>query len=169
MTKVKNNGFTLIELIVVISLISIMLFFFIPGFNNAVLPDNKKEAARLIISTVKELRHRSIRTQKLFFLNISLDTNRIWVSNESMDREEFYNAEEKGYQLSDNVEVLDLEYPEKGKISSGVADICFYKNGYSDKVFIHIEDNDNNRISLLIEPFLSKVKLYDEYVGFEDL
>ncbi len=46
--------------------------------------------------------------------------------------------------------------------------ICFYKAGYSDKAIIHIEDEDHYQVSFLIEPFLPNMKLYQEYVSFEE-
>jgi len=64
--------------------------------------------------------------------------------------------------------VINVEYPEKGIVSSGQADICFYRAGYSDKALIHIQGDDEQKISFLIEPFLPKVKLYEKYVDFED-
>jgi len=33
---------------------------------------------------------------------------------------------------------------------------------------IHIEDSSNKQLSFLIEPFLSEVELYEEYVEFEN-
>ncbi|MBU1161919.1 MAG: prepilin-type N-terminal cleavage/methylation domain-containing protein, partial [Proteobacteria bacterium] len=45
----RIKGFTLIELIVVISLISIMLFFAIPRFQSNVLSDSTKEVSRWIL------------------------------------------------------------------------------------------------------------------------
>ena len=68
----------------------------------------------------------------------------------------------------DDIQVLDVEYPGEEIISEGRADIHFYKRGYSDKAMIHVENNDNEQLSFLIEPFLSKVKVYEKYEGFEN-
>jgi prepilin-type N-terminal cleavage/methylation domain-containing protein len=164
-----SGGFTLVEVIVVISLISIMLIFSIPRFHGAVPADHTKKASRWIIVTVRSLKERSVREQKLYVLNVNLDDNRLWVTNETMSAEELESAEQKGLTLPDDVNVLDVEYPGKGTVSFGRTDICFYKKGYSDKALIHIEDNDNNQRSFLIDTFLSKVAFYERYAGFEDL
>ncbi len=163
----RANGFTLIELIVVISLISIMLFFTMPRFQDAVLSDNTKKTSLWIIGKVRALKEKAVSNQKLYTLHVNLDAGRLWVTNESMSEEELQNAERQGYELPNDVKALDVEYPDKGKISAGLADICFYKKGYSDKALIHIEDDDK-KLSFLIEPFLSGVKLYEKYAGFED-
>ena len=163
-----NQGFTLIELIVVITLISLMLFFAIPRFQVDVLSDNTNKASRWIMLKVHSLKEKAVREQKLYVLHISLDSNRLWVTSEIMSQEEFQAAEANGYELSDNINLLDVEYPDEEKISVGRADIYFYKKGYSDKAIIHISNDDNERRSFLIEPFLSHVRLYDKYIGFED-
>ena len=163
-----NQGFTLIELIVVITLISLMLFFAIPRFQVDVLSDNTNKASRWIMLKVHSLKEKAVREQKLYVLHISLDSNRLWITSEIMSQEEIQAAEANGYELSDDINLLDVEYPDEEKISVGRADIYFYKKGYSDKAIIHISNDDNERRSFLIEPFLSHVRLYDKYIGFED-
>jgi len=164
----QNSGFTLIEVIVVVSLISIILFFSMPRFQNYILLDETKKVSRWIIGKVNILKDNAVLKKQLYILHASLDNNRLWSTSESMTPEELKNAEQKAYELPDKVKLLDIEYVGKGKVSFGEAEICFYKNGYSDKVFIHIEDNENERLSFLIEPFLSKVKLFEHYEDFGD-
>jgi len=164
----QDRGFTLIELIIVVSLISIMLFLYIPRFQEAVVFDSAKRVSRWIIGKVQALKESSVSSQKLYVFHIDLDNNRMWVSNELMSEEEMQNAEKKGLELPDDVNLLDVEYPDKDKILFGQTDIYFYKKGYSDKALIHIEDSDNKQLSFLIEPFLSDVRLYEEYVEFEN-
>jgi prepilin-type N-terminal cleavage/methylation domain-containing protein len=164
----QNNGFTLIELIVVISLISLMLFFAIPRFQDSVLSDNTKKVSRWIMAKVHTLKERAVREQKLYVLHVSLDSNRLWITNELMSEQELQNAAQSAYELPDDIKVLDVEYPDEEIISVGRADIYFYKRGYSERAMIHVENNDNEQLSFLIEPFLSKVKVYEKYVGFEN-
>jgi len=163
-----NQGFTLIELIVVITLISLMLFFAIPRFQVDVLSDNTNKVSRWIMLKVHSLKEKAVREQKLYVLHISLDSNRLWVTSEIMSQEELQATEANGYELSNDINLLDVEYPDEEKISVGQADIYFYKKGYSDKAIIHISNDDNERRSFLIEPFLSRVRLYNKYIGFED-
>ena len=165
--KKQNKGFTLIELIVVISLFSMMLFFSIPRFHNAVLSDNTRKVSQWIIGKSEFLKERSVRDQELYILHVSMDFNRLWITKESMSEEQIHNAQLKGFELPGEVAILDVEYPDKEKVSVGRADICFYKKGYSDMALIHIEDNSNKQLSFLIEPFLSRIKVFEEYVGFE--
>ncbi len=163
----RASGYTLIELIVVIALIGIMLSFSLPRLRDSFLTDDSKKVSRWFIIKVRSLKHEALKNRKLYILHLDLGEDRMWVSHEGMSEEEREAASRSGYELPENIEVIDVEYPDGEKISFGRADIRFYKDGYSDKVLIHLEDGDNNRTSLLIEPFLSKVKYYEKYVGFD--
>lgn len=97
-----------------------------------------------------------------------MDSDKLWVSNDSLSEEALIDAESQGagYPVPEDIRILDVEFPVKGKVAMGRADIRFYKGGYSDKAMIHIEDDQSERTSLLIEPFLSNIKTYDDYVEF---
>ena len=71
------------------------------------------------------------------------------------------------YSLPDDLRIIDIEYPQKGKIYSGLAEITFYKAGYTDKVLVHMQEGDSY-LSFLIEPFLANVQFFDVYTGFDD-
>jgi len=164
----QNNGFTLIELIVVISLISLMFFFAIPRIQVDILSDNTRKVSRWIMLNVSALKEKAVHDQKRYVLHLSLDSNRLWVTNDTLSEEELEEAAATGYNLPEDIKLLDVEYPDKEKISAGRADIYFYKKGYSDKAMIHITNNDNEVLSFLIEPFLSRARLYNKYLEFED-
>ena len=166
-TSGRNSGFTLIELIVVIALLSIMLAFALPRFEGSMLTNNNKKVIRWFINQVQILKQNSLKNRKIYTLNISPDAGKMWISDESMTEEALEAASQNGFSMPDNITITGVLYPDGKKISFGNAEIRFYKTGYSDKVIIHIEDDDNNPTSLLIEPFLPNIKVYEEYVDFE--
>ena len=81
--------------------------------------------------------------------------------------QDFENAELNSYALPDDVRIVDVEYPAKEKITTGQTEITFYKAGYTDKAFVHMQEGDTY-LSFLIEPFLSNVQVIEEYASFED-
>ena len=163
----QNDGFTLLELIVVISLLGIMLVVTVPRFQETLFLDQSKTSSRWIIGKIQSLKEAAVRNQKRYTLHIDLDSERFWETDESMSQEAIENAALNADSLPSGLKITDIEYPIHGKINSGQAEIAFYKNGYSDKVFIHIQDGETH-ISYLIEPFLTQVSRYETYVGFED-
>ena len=162
-----RNGFTLLELIVVMSLLGIMLIFTVPRFHETLFLDKTKTASRWIIGKIQALKEAAIRNQKQYSLNINLDTEQFWETDAAMSAEELENAALNADSLPSGLKIADIEYPIRGKINSGLTDITFYKNGTSDKVLIHIQDGDKY-VSYLIEPFLSEVARYEMYASFEN-
>ena len=157
------NGFTLIELIVVISLISILLFFSIPRLDVSLVKDRDRELSAWIILTVKSLKEAAFREQQTFVLSLDLDHNRMWTAPADAAGE--IPAEEK-QRLPKGFRLLGLVYPDQDRIVTGVAEIRFYPKRYSDAALIYMEDNKNNRITYQIQPFLSRVKIHEGYIEY---
>ncbi len=154
-------------MIVVITLLGILIAFTAPRFQQAIFTDDITNISRWIMVKIPALKEKAVREQRRYTLHLNLDSNTMWITNESMSEEESQKASQNGYVLPENYTFTDVEFTGAHKISSGLADIRFYKQGYSDRALIHIEDNDYNRISFVIEPFLSGVKRVNQYVEFE--
>ena len=165
--RVENAGFTLIELIVVVALMGLMLFFSLPRLQNNPFLDDTKKSSRWLISKVQTLRESALRDQKRYTLHIDLDSGRVWETHEGMSEEDVESTVMDSYALPDDLRITDIEYPKKGKIYSGQAEINFYKAGYTDKALVHMQDG-NTYLSFLIEPFLSDVQFFEKYASFED-
>jgi len=163
----QATGFTLIELIVVISLLGIMLVFSLPRLQYNPFLDDTKESFRWLIGKVQALKESALRDQKNYTLHLDLDSGRMWETSQSMSQEDTESSALNSYELPDDLRIVDVQYPQRGKVDSGMIEINFYKGGYTDKALIHIQDGDRY-VSFLIEPFLANVKFFQKYAGFED-
>ena len=105
-------GFTLIELIVVISLISIMLAFAVPRFHRAVFSDDITVVTRWIMAMVPALKKQAVRDKLVYVLRAGIDANKLWVTHQAMSEEELAAAEEDGFKLPEQVRLMDVEYPD---------------------------------------------------------
>ena len=131
-----------------------MLFFSLPRLQDNPFLDDSKQSSRWLIGKVQSLKESAIREQKQHSLNFDLDSGRIWDTNESMSPEDSEStALNSSYALPDDLRIIDIEYPQQGKIYSGQTEIIFYKAGYTDKALIHMQEGDTY-LSFLIEPFL---------------
>jgi prepilin-type N-terminal cleavage/methylation domain-containing protein len=180
----KVGGFTLIELIVVMTLITIMLGFAAPQLRSALFVDGTKKTSRWLMITIPSIKTKAIREQQLMVLGISIDEDNLWVvdpqplkkekndmeGNEEdvEDLEDFGEPpkKQKIFKLPSDVHIMDVEFPNQDRISVGETEIYFYPKGHSDHAIIHLEDSDGHRFSFLIEPFLPNIKRIDNYVRF---
>lgn len=150
----------------VTALLSIMLVFTVPRLHKTFFLDETKSSSRWLIGKIQALKETAIRNQKRYTLHIDLDAERFWETDASMPAEDLESAALTAEPLPEGLKIADIEYPLGGKINSGRADINFYKQGYSDKVLIHLQEGETN-VSFLIEPFLFEVAQYDTYANFE--
>ena len=169
MRLLKNPiGFTLIELIVAVTLMGIMLVFTIPRFQDTFLTDSTRKASRWLMATVRSLKENSLIDGKVYSLHLNMHTQTLWTSHEAMSESDMLASEESGYQLPGSVRLVDVEFPDRGKVTVSRADIRFYPQGYSDKALIHVESDAAQERTFLIEPFLSNVMIFEKYAGFND-
>ena len=163
----SNIGFTLIEIVTVLALISLTLLIAVPRIPNTLFTDETKKTSRWIITKVQVSKDRAAREQKRYALHLDISNKKMWISNDGMSDEERLAAVQKGFKLPLNIRIRDVEFPDNKIISIGQTEIYFYPKGYSDQAVIHLE-NKEQRISFRIEPFLSTVKLFEEYVSLQD-
>ena len=162
-----KKGYTLIELIVVLVLVGMMLTLAAPRLRNALLTDNLKGAARKMIGIINNLRNEAIREQRDYFLHLNLDANRFWVSYGSMTDEERAVAGEEGSSLPPDIRIHDVWVKGEGKMERGTTRIWFTRRGYTQKSAIHLSSEDGRELTLILSPFLGKVKVVNKYVEFD--
>jgi prepilin-type N-terminal cleavage/methylation domain-containing protein len=158
-TLSDNRAFTLIEMIVVTALISIMLVVAIPRLDGGLFSDGSDETARWLIANVRQLKEKAVLEQKSLLLNVSLDTQRLWITEIGMSDADADSASKEGYALPRGVNIDHVDFSQTERFTSGTITIGFYPKGYSDKAVIRMSTRDGDRIAFFIEPFLPSVDL----------
>lgn len=162
----KVNGYTLIELTVVIFLLGLTLVLTVPRFRYAMLTDELKANIRIMVGKIRELRTEAIREQKTYKLCFDLESNRFWIESTDMSDEERALAYEMAFQLPGGVRILDIWFKAKGKKVDGKAEIYLTKKGYIEPSAIHLGAEDGREFTIVLRPFLGKVSVFDKYVEF---
>jgi prepilin-type N-terminal cleavage/methylation domain-containing protein len=162
----RKTGFTLIELMVVMLLISIILAVAIPRFEGGFLQDPIKQFSRKMISIVRTLRSAAVQTQKQQTLIVDLNTQQLYVASQAMQDETEPVAPKKSFKLPDSLALVAVEFPSSDPITTGNAQIHFYPSGYSDHAFIRLESGNDDRYTFVVQPLLPKVKLFEEWIDF---
>ncbi len=164
----NTKGYTLIELIVVVILIGLMMTLTIPRFQSAMLTDDLKSTTRRMVGMIRTLRNEAIRKQKIHNLHLDLESNRFWIDSTDMTEEERVLAREKASSFPRGVRVLDVWFSGEGKKMVGETGIRFNKRGYVQPSAIHLGSEDGRIYTLVLSPFLGRVKILENYIDFEE-
>jgi prepilin-type N-terminal cleavage/methylation domain-containing protein len=161
-----GKGFTLIELMVVMLLITIMLGVTIPRMDSSLLQDPRKKTTRWMINTVSALRAAATEKQKSHSMVVNVNENRLWIMDAEMDEEALTEAAKKAFALPGGMRIMDVQFAGKERVGSGDALITFYPGGYSDQAAINIESADAERFAYKVEPLLPRIKVVDEWISY---
>ncbi len=162
----NSMGFTLLELVVVVTLLSLMLFMAIPRFQQSFADDTRKTAQWLMVQ-VPRLKSMARLHKKVYFLNVDLSEQLFWISHAEMNDTDIEAALKQAHLLPEGVRILDVVPAGGDTTGSGVFAIGFYPKGYSDRVLLHLENDRGTQWSLLVEPFLIQAELKEGYVDFK--
>lgn len=165
--KSPARGFTLVELVVVISIISLLLVFSFPLFKDFSFFSNSKSQTGKMVRLINELKKKSIQNHVDYVLNIDSDSGTAWISNDSMADEANEGAKDNALTFSENFSILGVDFQGMKNSENKEHIIRFRKQGYSDFALIHILENGNN-LTLKIEPFLSKVQILNGHATLDD-
>ena len=150
-----QNGFTLLELLVVVGIVVMLFFLTLPNLNSFAFVSPPAKVASLISSTCRELKARARKEGKRFRLEIASDTGQIWVTFEGMDKKQLAEAREKAFTVPDSLSISFVSGSITTDKESGASGIFFYSKGYSDPAGIEVREGDHGLL-VSVEPLLSQ-------------
>jgi len=160
---VNKQGFTLIELMLVIVLAGVVLVLAVPSTRDVLTGDNLKKASRQLIAMERKLRVEAVRDQINYVLCIDLPNSSYWVITSDMTPEKQSEIKKRPQHLPSNVAVMDIVDENNKKKSDGEIRINFEKNNVCSPTVIHLAYKED-RMTIVINPFLGVTDIYDKYV-----
>ena len=157
-------GFTLLELIVVILLLTILLGFAIPAFQADPAGGSRDRVARELAHAVKKLKIAALRRQTVHELHMNLDQNRFWVTQtEAATADDAAPAPQQAERtLPDDIRITHVRFADNREVRSGTVVIAFYPQGYSDRAVIRLTDDADTSTDLVVEAFLPMALITEE-------
>lgn len=158
----NRNGYTLIELSLVVFLLGLMLFLAVPRVRDSLINDALSASVRRTIGAVRGLRADSVREQVDYVLQFDLKNNAFWTYSADMTPEKQQERKESAFHFPEGVKIADIDQPGLGKRTDGEATVKFYKQGYIQPTVIHLARADRYA-TIVLAPFLSTIKTYEKY------
>lgn len=128
----QQVGFTLIELIVVIFIVSLTVALTMPSFWDT--EGNLKKETKLMSSALRYIYDEAVSKKQIFLLNINFDDKSWGFKSEK---------ESRSYVISEDVEVKDVIVPSLGRISAGEVSIRFGPLGPEESLIFHFRKGDS--------------------------
>lgn len=164
-----SDGFTLIEISIVIILMGFLLSVSVPAIRENFLTDDLKSTSRKLTTTINFLKNKSVSNYEDHILIINIEKGKYWYESENMNEKELEEARKKVVNMPGGIRIEDIHIKDSEKIFTGEVAIRFTKKGHNRLTLIHIGSNKGDKFSFLIRPFLGKVKLLEDYVDFEEI
>ena len=156
----NRNGYTLIEISVVIALIGVIFLMAIPRVQDTLTGDRMRSAVRNLSGTARELKASAVREQVDHFLHLDLDQRLVWNTRDDMTAEGTVRSEGQARALPSGVRIADVALADEGKKNQGEVIIRFFSQGYVQPAAIHLTD-DERTMTLIFQPFLSTFEVQD--------
>lgn len=161
--KLNKQGFTLVELLLVIVLMGVILVLAVPSMRDSLTGDHLKKASRQFIGMERKLRGEAVRDQIDYILCVDLPNSAYWVVTSGMTPEKQDEIKKSPKHLPADVVIADIVDESNKKKLDGEARIVFGKNNICSPAIIHLAHEDDF-MTIVINPFLGVTDIYDKYV-----
>ncbi len=160
----NSPGFTLLELLIVCLLISISLGLSIPSLRSSLVSDELASGSRKVISLIKSCRAKAVTEQEAYLIFYDSANRKLWY--QPADKEKTADAS-SSITLPAAVSIQEIKQAGKGNDQDAITEgVWVSKEGYTDKTAIQLVDKENNRLNLLISPFLPTITITEGPIDF---
>jgi prepilin-type N-terminal cleavage/methylation domain-containing protein len=163
---IANGGFTLFELVVVLSLLGFMLLLAFPNFRDLLGPRDMKRAVLGFMGALRYAQSQAAVTKQNYRLMMEVKENTYWLSVEQEKGEYLRDDSSWGSRrtLPAGIHFLDVIHPELGKIREGIAHVEFSPTGWAEACTIHLQKTDQEIFTIFIHPLGGKIDATSGYV-----
>ena len=171
-TGTDQKGFTLIELIIVLVLISLTTSFALPRIQANLYTNELSATAQRFVGLVTQAGQEARAQHVAFTLRFDAEANAFLAVPVTSGPETEEEEKNKAYlraKLDDSVTLAGID-TQGDETSAGTDDtgILFTTKGYTRKAVIHFEGDNGNQVSVILSPFLGVARVLEGYVSLED-
>jgi prepilin-type N-terminal cleavage/methylation domain-containing protein len=162
----RNNpakGFTLLELMIVIAIISIVLGYAAPRIISSLTNSDIDEAQRMLEILYLNTKSYAITQHKPCYIQYDIDNKIVGfypVPEKSGTEPEL----EKKIKLPDSIEIKGIKNMNQPKKDRGRAEIKVNTDGIIEKSLVYLQGSHDKIYTLEVKPFSGKFKLHASYI-----
>ncbi|MEI6306150.1 MAG: prepilin-type N-terminal cleavage/methylation domain-containing protein [Deltaproteobacteria bacterium] len=160
----NRNGFTLIEIAVVLAIIAMALMLVIPRLPSTE-HENLKTSARTLAATLRYMQERAATMGTPYYLRMEPGTGLVKVQQNAADGSK-KNAEDPLLQqkpIKEDIVIADVVIPRLGKLTDGEVSLDAGIGGIRDFAAIHLRSPDGTFWTVMAFPAGGKVKVFQGY------
>jgi general secretion pathway protein H len=150
----RRAGFTLLELIVVIFIISLSLTLTMPSFWSSDRNDLKKDARKLS-STLRYIYDESVGKKNVYTFFVDLESRTWGFSGET---------ESRSFKIRGDTLIQDVVVPSHGEVSQGELSILFGPMGTGEPITIHLQKGDSV-YTVMFNHISGRTKILEGYIS----
>ncbi|MGB5685269.1 MAG: prepilin-type N-terminal cleavage/methylation domain-containing protein [Candidatus Electrothrix sp.] len=169
-----QKGFTLIELIIVMVLISLITSFALPQIQANLYTNELSATAQRFVGLVTEAGQQARTQHVVLSLRFDAEAKAFSVVPLTFRPKTESSEGDKTYlraQLEDSVILAGIETQdedEETSIDTGDTGIFFTTKGYTRKAVIHFEGDNGDQVSVILSPFLGVARILEGHVSLVD-
>lgn len=159
-TSTDQTGFTLIELMVVISLLAIFSMLSIPLLANQG-DGGQRRAMRKLAGNVKLLYNEAALKQEIHLLIFDLDKDTFSTFRRERNGKQVETVPVAEDRSLAPLQIAQVQVVNKGRFTSGKVTVQIYPQGWMEETWIQLENAENQIKTLNFVPMTGSTRIYD--------
>jgi len=162
----RQDGFTLVELAVILLIITVCVTVVFPKFSNALFEQQRlKSSVNKIASIAEYARQRAVSTHFTHQLHFNIGQGTYWVTAFEPDGKLIPMADGlslKG-RLPEDIRFSGIEFPDIRSDLGEVVTIEFSPQGWIEPATVYVDSSKGKKMSIVMHEFLGYVETFEEF------
>lgn len=163
----QSAGYTLIELVVVVAMLGMLMGFAAPRVAEQIYTSEMDEVELWLNTTTTGMREKAQLSQATLVLRVDVGGQQFFIETEDAASTETETESKAALILPERLSLSQVLLGQDSLPANNQAPIRFFPDGAADPALLHITDNDGQRFTWIIEPFLVDIVKMEEHGQYE--